>query len=273
MRPLPLLLLIACAACTAAAFTSFCDDSNFHHEWADEFNGDHVDRRKWTVRHGTSVGECREAFCRAENVHVANGKLHLTSRRENYEGRNYTSGAVFSRHKASWNPANGTFRACVKAQLPGVPGKAQGMWPAHWMMPEPHACDPDLGEMDILEMIDGNGYAHSTYHWETTYPKHPCSYPVGHKDTSAAALLTNWNASYHEFAVERGVNHLVFAVDGVPILNTSAMPWEAPLFWSVPFYMILNTAVGGGWPGNPTPETVFPVVHSIDYVRVVRRNE
>ena len=54
-------------------------------------------------------------------------------------------------------------------------GAAQGIWPAHWMMPDVEACWPDVGEMDILEMINGDGRVHATYHWEANYPAKNCS--------------------------------------------------------------------------------------------------
>ncbi len=213
----------------------------------------------------------------AGNVAGKNGHLILTSKRETYESWNYTTGAVTSMGKGQWWPANGTFRACVAAKLPGHIGQrtAQGVWPAHWMMPDTPGypktwCDPDLGEMDIMEMINGQGVVHGTYHWQTTYPSKPCSYPVGHlQQSSSAQLGAKWNETFHEFAVERGMGHLVFAVDNVVILNIStASPAPTPLFWNEPWYMILNTAIGGPWPGEPTAETVFPIQHVIDYVRV-----
>lgn len=37
-----------------------------------------------------------------------------------------------------------------------------------------------------------------------------------------------------------------------------------------PFHIILNVAIGGGWPGNPTAATVFPQSMLVDYVRVYR---
>ena len=169
--------------------------------------------------------------------------------------------------KTHWWP-NKTFRMCVRAILPGVEssaGAAKGVWPAHWMMPDvPNVCDPDLGEMDIMEMINGDGQSHGTYHWETTYPNKPCAYPDGHEQVSnLVTLAAGWNATFHEFSVERGTHHLAFAVDGVVYVNTSK-----PMFWTVPWYAILNTAIGGPWPGEPTPDTVMPVYHTIDYVRV-----
>ena len=39
-----------------------------------------------------------------------------------------------------------------------------------------------------------------------------------------------------------------------------------------PMRIILNTAVGGNWPGYPDETTEFPQFHQIDYVRVYEPN-
>jgi len=77
---------------------------------------------------------------------------------------NYTSAGVTSRDKVTWSVGGkkeAGYRVCIRAQLPGgSPGGGSGIWPAHWMMPNipegPGVCDPDEGEIDILEMVDGN---------------------------------------------------------------------------------------------------------------------
>jgi hypothetical protein len=43
-------------------------------------------------------------------------------------------------------------------------------------------CDPDEGEMDIFEMVDGGGLAEATYHWQTNWPNQTCAYPDGHEE-------------------------------------------------------------------------------------------
>ncbi len=261
------------------ATASFCDAPSYKRIFDENFSGDALDPSRWNVVSAdiNPGGMCRSAACRPENVAVHGGHLILTSRREAYEGHNYTTGAVTSLGKAEWWPSNGTFRACVSAILPGVVGRAQGVWPAHWMMPNTPGyltkwCDPDLGEMDIMEMIDGQGMTYSTYHWQTTYPQKPCDYPVGHQSTHGTAQLgESWNETFHEFAVERGENHLLFAVDNTVIVNISTHTKPlTPMFWNAPWYMILNTAVGGSWPGEPTSDTAFPIHHKIDFVRVSR---
>jgi beta-glucanase (GH16 family) len=105
--------------------------------------------------------------------------------------------------------------------------------------------------------------AHGTYHWQSDVPKKNCTYPVDHQEVTVSVKMAEWDTQYHEYAVEHGAGYVAFVYDGVVALNSSS-----PMFWGVPFYVILNTAVGGGWPGEPTNATVFPTTHSIDYVRV-----
>ena len=207
-----------------------------------------------------------------DSVAVRGGRLVLTSQRRERLGRNFTTGAVNTWGKASWSAsaAAAPFRLCISAILPGVPGRAAGVWPAHWLMPHDDSCDPDEGEMDIMEMVNGDGKHYSTYHWQDDYPKTKCAFPHNHQSVAAMANLTRgWNTTLHEFAVERGAEHVAFALDGKVILNATSKQGGAK-FSPVKWYLILNTAIGGGWPGPPQPETVFPITHEIDYVRVAR---
>jgi beta-glucanase (GH16 family) len=182
---------------------SFCTDNGWDIVWRDEFDGTTLNLSNWNVVQGDSIGSCRDALCTKENVYLdGHGSLVLRSDFGPTGGFNYTSGAVNTSGKQAWIHTP-SFRACVRAQLPGGGGqhKGQGIWPAHWMMPQDSSCDPDHGEMDIMEMIDGDGVAHSTYHWQTVAN---CSFPKFHKSASIGANLPkDWASSYHEFAVER----------------------------------------------------------------------
>jgi beta-glucanase (GH16 family) len=270
-------LLLASPALSLSS--SFCDlsalPSSWSLNWEDDFSGDSLDLSSWSIQvgnNGRNIGSCRDAYCSPDNVVVANGTLILSSKAEAVNGYNFTTGAVTTQGKRDWTHAP-TFRLCASAMLPGGGGggKGAGIWPAIWMMPDDSSCDPDEGEMDILEMVDGDGTAWSTYHFQTTYPKQNCSYPTGHEERYAqTALPADWATTFHEFSVERGATHLAYAIDGVVVLNTSSSdPAPTPLFWPVPFYLIMNTAVGGSWPGNPNSTTVFPAYHVIDSVRVI----
>ena len=275
---------------------SFCDAAGWHVVWRDEFSKPALDATKWNVAvttddsgldlpradcHGAGcilLGSCRDAACTQDDVTIRDGRLVLTSQRRGHLGRNFTTGAVNTWGKAAWagDDANGPFRLCVSAVLPGVPGHAAGVWPAHWLMPHDDSCDPDEGEMDITEMVNGDGTVYNTYHWQDDFPAKKCSYPLNHSHVFAQAKLADgWNTTLHEFAVERAAGHVAFALDGKVLLNASASdgPSPRPKLWDVPSYLILNTAIGGGWPGPANASTRFPIRHEIDYVRVARRGK
>lgn len=244
--------------------------------WSDEFEGDALDPSSWNVVTGADVGCCRDALCTSSNVAVANGTLILTSKAEATGQYNYTTGAVTTEGKRHWSYSP-RFRLCASAILPGYvagqPLAGTGLWPALWMMGDAPSCDPDLGEPDLLEMIDGNGVAYATYHWQTTYPKQNCTYPVGHESVHAQVQMpADWGTAFHEYAVERGETYLAYVYDSKVILNVSTTDPAHPMFWPVPFYFLANTAIGGSWPGPVNASTVFPAYHILDYVRVVTAN-
>ena len=164
---LTLALLTTAPGFSRPATSSFCaPGAGWTSEFADEFDGSALDDKVWTVKEGGGNAYCRSATCTAEDVYVEDGALVLRTRRDANNASAYTSGGVDTRRKVSWrhSPA---FRICISAMLPGGGGKGQGVWPAHWLMPDSDACDPDQGEMDIMEMVDGDGVHHSTYHWQT----------------------------------------------------------------------------------------------------------
>jgi beta-glucanase (GH16 family) len=278
------MLLCACVMAVRGAGSSFCDAPGWAREFQDDFVGSAVNTSNFHVVRGGSGGDpgpmpewaCRTALCTGENVGVHDGALWITSQRETIGDYNYTSGAVTTAALHAWTPAaaGGTFRACVSARLPGSmePGRAQGLWPAIWFMPDDDACDPDEGEPDVLEMINGGGRGYATYHYETTWPAQPCQYPKGHAEITTNVSLAAWNSSFHEFAMERATSYIAFVYDGVTILNSSTSVHQ-PLLWNMPFYLIINTAVGGGWPGPPNASTVLPAEFVVDYVYVSLRQQ
>eukprot|EP01047_Picozoa_sp_COSAG01_P063410 COSAG01_NODE_8214_length_2872_cov_4.306167_2_plen_86_part_00 len=83
-------------------------------------------------------------------------------------------------------------------------------------------------------------------------------------------------STFHEYAVEYSSDHIHFAFDGqvfekITSNTLGGADGQHAEFFDVPYYMILNTAVGGPWPGDPTVETKFPLHHIIDYVRVAQQ--
>lgn len=130
--------LAAVAVATAAASppaSSFCARDGWTTAWLDDFDGDALDPTSWTAQVGNAgrnIGSCRDAYCDAANVGVANGTLLLTTKREVHGGYNFTTGAVETAGKRHWTPP---YRLCASAMLPGGagPDAAQGIWPALWL--------------------------------------------------------------------------------------------------------------------------------------------
>lgn len=157
--------------------------------------------------------------------------------------------------------------------VPGAADKSQGIWPAHWMMPDVEDCWPTKGEIDVMEMINGDGTYHGTMHWSGNGA---CGNDAANGGDSAAP--STWASEYHEYALEWTADHMHFVVDGE--VKHTALPGSRPsyggptstTFINEKYYWLLNTAVGknGAWAGPPGPNTVFPAYHRIDYVRVAK---
>lgn len=262
---------------------SFCDESGWKAEWADEFSGATLGNH-WTAItsqadsgdhsapvSGLGVTACRTALCRPQNVRLEDGKLILHSERDPGNASRFFTGAVSTRGLKSWSDDR-PYRLCVSAKLPSG---GQGVWPAHWMLPDNGLSEQclDEGEVDIMEMINSDGGAYSTYHYMTSWPNLTCGdFNKYHKSRNTLTRMADWDTDFHEFAIERSKDHLAYAIDGRIVHHLPAKELNIQLSHS-PFFLIMNTAIGGAWPGEPTPETKLPCEHAIDYVRVSRRSD
>lgn len=238
---------------------SFCDVDNFQIVFADEFESEHLNETIWSVDLSGGDSRVRQAQGTKENVYVENGSLVLRTERQKIGGYNYSSGAVETKGKVSWE---GTTRVCIRARLPSG---GKGIWPAHWLMPDNDACWPANGEIDIMEMVNSDGVTHGTYHWKVNGCADPHSSVTGQIDVG-----DRWNETFHEFAVEYSASHILFALDGKVFKNITGDSTPPAQFFNVPYYVILNTAIDGPWPEPANNETVLPAYHLIDYVRVAQ---
>jgi len=215
--------------------------------WEEEFNGTTIDAARWNVRNAPGNTNNELQYYTPEDVWVADGMLHLRSQRRNFGGRQYTSGLVETRSKFAQTYG----RVEVRAQLP----RGQGIWPAHWMLPDSGVWPPEIDIMELLGHLPNTVYM--TNHWGV-WPAH--QYRTGE------FTGPDFTAGFHTFAVEWTPTRIEWYVDGViRFANNSGVPTGNP------FYIILNTAVGGIWPGNPDGTTQFPQMHLIDSVKVFTR--
>jgi len=243
--------------------------------WSDEFNGPDgsaIDSSKWvkeTGGGGWGNDELEYYTTRPENSFIQNGNLVIKAIEEKYTGsdgvsRNYTSARLKTQGKFS--QTYGRFEARIK-----IP-RGQGIWPAFWMLGDDIQKTPwpDCGEIDIMENIGKEpNTVHGTIHGPGYSGAGGISAPL------ATAVDQKFADDFHVYAVEWEPKELRFYVD--EYLYATRTPADLPKgtkwVYDHPFFLLLNVAVGGGWPRNPDATSVFPQTMLVDYVRVYKRSD
>lgn len=242
--------------------------AGFNLVWQDEFDGSEIDGFNWQHLidgNGGGNNELQYYTKSKANSFVKNGLLHIKAieRSTPLHGCNYTSARLHSRGQANWTYG----RFDVRAKLP----VQQGIWPAIWMLPkeETYGKWPQSGEIDIVETIGHEPKnVYGTIHYG---PKWPENLHTG--DTTQTAR-GNVSQAFHLYSVEWDTEGIRWYLDD-KLFASKTKKDIAPHKWPFdqPFYLILNLAIGGNWPGNPDKETVFPKYMFVDYVRVYQKNE
>ncbi|HZV60488.1 MAG TPA: glycoside hydrolase family 16 protein, partial [Candidatus Eremiobacteraceae bacterium] len=189
--------------------------------------------------------------------------------KESYKGpdgvtRNYTSARL--KTQELFAQAYGRFEARIK-----IP-KGQGIWPAFWMLGNDIGTVgwPKCGEIDIMENIGKEpGSVHGSLHRpSTTGPTSDLT------STFTLPAGQSFSDDFHLYAVEWEPGVVRFYVDANLYATFNSSQWPAGGKWVFdhPFFIILNVAVGGDWPGPPDATSTFPQTMLVDYVRVYKKN-
>jgi len=240
--------------------------------WSDEFNGpdgSQPDPTKWVFETGGGGWGNQERqyyTTRPRNAEIRGGELVITALKEAYTGPDqvkseYTSARL--KTLGRFSQAYGKFEARIR-----IP-HGQGIWPAFWMLGEniSKVGWPTCGEIDIMENIGKEpAIVHGTLHG----PGYS-----GVQGLGADCLLPSgrFADAYHVYSAEWEPNIIRFYTDGkLYATRTPAdLPAGAKWVYDHPHFLLLNLAVGGGWPGNPDATTTFPQEMRVDYVRVYQR--
>ena len=240
--------------------------------WSDEFNGpdgSRPDAAKWKFEvggNGWGNQELQYYTTRPENSFIRGGNLVIQTLQENFAGpdrvaRNYTSARMTT--QGLFEQAYGRFEARVK-----IP-RGQGIWPAFWLLGNDFGKVgwPACGEIDIMENI---GKEPSTIHGSMHGPGYSGDFDF----TSVYKLPggVNFFDDFHVFAIEWEPGTVRFYVDQelYSTFTPSRLPAGRKWVFDHPFFIVLNVAVGGLWPGLPDSTTVFPQAMLVDYVRVYK---
>lgn len=142
----------------------------------------------------------------------------------------------------------------------------QGIWPAFWMLGNDIGSVgwPTSGEIDIMENV---GYEPNIVHGTIHGPGYSGGSGIGGAYTLESG---NFADDFHVFAIEWEPTEIRWYVDGEQYFSVTPenLPDGADWVFDHPFYLLLNVAVGGNWPGYPDGSTTFPQTMTVDYVRV-----
>ncbi len=233
--------------------------------WQDLFDGQELNPMRWDIEvNGTGGGNNelqyytdRPANVRLGDDGLGNGCLILTARRENYSGKNFTSGRVNSKNRIAFT--HGKLEASIK-----LPRTADGLWPAFWMMGNDYdqVGWPKCGETDILEMGNAEGIKNGTQerffngacHWGQGWPA--ASYA---KSTTKTYSLQD--GEFHLFTVIWDENSIAMYVDldrqpkqnpyykiDIPA-DEPDNEWSAGNYFHKDNFILFNLAVGGDFTG------------------------
>ncbi|MBC2868433.1 lectin [Streptomyces mexicanus] len=250
---------------SAAAVTTFSDTF-------DGPAGAAVDSSKWQLETGDNVNNHERQYYTSGTKNAAldgQGHLVITARREN--PANYQCWYGTCQYTSARLNTSGKFAAQyghVEARMK-IP-RGQGMWPAFWMLGTDlgQVGWPNSGEIDVMENV---GFEPSTVHGTIHGPGYSGSAGIG-----APYSLPNGQAfadAFHTFAVDWAPDSISWSVDGtVYQRRTPADLGGKTWVFNKPFFLILNLAVGGYWPGDPDASTSFPQQLVVDSVSVTTSN-
>lgn len=216
--------------------------------WTEQFPGSALSSTSWNVLDIAWPHNGEAQYYHPSAVTVSNGLMTITSTNTPRGGRAYTSGRLDTDGKQEF--LYGKFE--MRGRLP----RTQGLWPAFWLLPASDVWPPEIDIMELLGHQPTRTYASN--HWGTVQT---------HQYQTTSWDGPDFSTTFNVFACEWWPDRVDFFVNGTLIAtHRNQIPQDD-------MYVILNTAVGGFWPGYPDTSTVFPQRFQVDYVRVSQWSE
>jgi len=264
-------LLISCTSPTPIPSTSTPEPTSTPQDelngwnlvWQDEFDSDTLNSQNWKFdlgANGWGNGEFEEYTNNTDNIRIENGNLIIEARQDEAAKYGYSSARIKTQDLQTWQYG----RVEGRMKLP----QGQGIWPAFWMLGDNIGTTsmwPNSGEIDIMEFI---GKEPNTIYNTVHGPGYSGAKGIGsHTDLPQGSLQND----FHVYAIEWKPTEIRWFIDDAQVFNVSTNDVSGEWVFDHPFFIILNVAVGGGWPGYPDDTTVFPQQLLVDYVRVYQQ--
>ncbi|MET9905253.1 glycoside hydrolase family 16 protein [Streptomyces sp. NPDC006476] len=294
LSTLGLAAALATAATQSADASAPTPPAGWTQVFLDDFNGSAgtgVSTSNWQYDTGTSypggpanwgTSEVETMTSSTSNVALdGSGNLKITPIRD--AAGNWTSGRIETNRTDFQPPAGGKLRVEARIQMPNVTGNAAaGYWPAFWMLGAPYRGNyqnwPSVGELDIMENVNGINKTWATMHCGTASGG-PCNETTG-LGNSTACPNTTCQSGFHTYTMEwdrsASPEAIRFYVDGVNYQTVTAGQVDATTWANATnhgFFVILNVAMGGAFPaafgGGPTSATESGHPMLVDYVQVL----
>jgi beta-glucanase (GH16 family) len=239
--------------------------------WNDEFNqkpGSRPQASHWTYDLGTNNGwgnkELQTYTDKAENACIVADPQATDGRALAIRAVKQADGSYCSARLKTEGLYTMTY-GLLEARLKVPHGK--GLLPAFWLLganiKEVHW--PHCGEIDVMEVLGHQTTrAYGTLHGQGFIAEKALGKP---RDLPTGQ---SFDGEYHLFSVERSPKRIRWMIDGVVYhdLSPEKLPPGSAWVYDAPFFVLLNVAVGGVWPGYPDDSSTFPVEMRVDYVRV-----
>ena len=217
----------------------------------DDFSDRKVDTSKWNIGdRNTENYDGGANVYDSSNCYTENNALFIRAvpdtKTDKKGNKQYVSSRVTSKGKMSFQFG----KIEVRARLPGT----KGMWPAIWLLPTDGSWPP---EIDIMEMVGDDPTAiYMTQHFGTR---------DNHQFKQGDFKGPDFTQDFHIFSIEWDATSIRWLIDGEErFKSTTNIPTK-------PMYLIINTSIGGDWPGIPDDASVFPNYLIVDYVKVYKK--
>ena len=237
-------------------FFSSLSYSQYALVWSDEFDNNELNLNKWTYDLGQGDwgwgnNELQFYTNNSANINVDTGYLHIIAKSQQFAGANYTSARI--KTKDLYEFTYGKVEARMKIPY------GQGFWPAFWMLGAniDDVSWPYCGEIDIMEHVNNENVIHGTHHYDNNGHNY-----IGNSVVCDASEFQVYSIEWTPYSIKWYLNGSIYFQNSIDPSSVSKEEFHSP------FFLLLNLAVGGLWPGNPDSSTNFPGIMMVDYVRV-----